>query len=75
MPSDDANDWRRLYEQAMLAADDAQLMEQVQLAENAIIQRSRQLAKLGQFDEEDTELTQAILSLREFIRKRRNGSS
>lgn len=78
MPTGDgtssAHNWRSLYEQAMLGGEeDGQALKRIERAENAIIERSRELAGLG-FNEEDTELTGAILALcdaRRRLRKQR----
>jgi len=71
MPPENTHRWRSLYERAMRETDEARLADRIEQAQEAIIERSRQLAVLEQFDEEDTELTHAILLLCDLRRNRR----
>lgn len=61
--------WRHLYEEAMLETDSGRVKDRIATAEEAIIQRSRELARMRQLNDEDAELTSAILSLCDLKRK------
>jgi hypothetical protein len=66
------HNWRERYEQAMLETDSDQIVQRIQAAELIIIQRSRELAIRGVFNEEDRDLTSAIVSLCD-LRRKMNG--
>ncbi len=56
-------EWRLLYDRAVAETDDNLIRQRITEAEDAIIQRSRELSKLGQFDGEDADLARAIIAL------------
>ncbi len=58
-----AREWRRLYDRAVAETNDSLIRQRIAEAEDAIIQRSRELSKLGQFDGEDADLARAIIAL------------
>ncbi len=62
-------EWRRLYERAVAETDDSLIRQRIAEAEDAIIQRSRELARIGRFDAEDAELAGAIISLYDLRRR------
>ncbi len=56
-------EWRRLYDRAVAETNDNLIRQRIAEAEDAIIQRSRELTMLGQFDREDADLARAIIVL------------
>jgi hypothetical protein len=68
-PSVRASDWKSLYEQALLETDPSRIPSRIDAAEEVIIERSRELARLGEFGQEDGELTSAILALCDLRRR------
>ena len=68
-----ARHWRTLYQDAVLETDPGRICSRIDAAETAIVERSRQLSRLHQFNAEDAELTSAILALCDLRRKTKSG--